>query len=103
MAHSFAKTSKTKTKADTSPRSQGGPGSARKDKSPTKTDRLIAMLMTETGASVAEISAAFGWLPHSTRAALTGLRNGGHRVERLKAPGEASRYRIRQAGDEAPS
>lgn len=103
MAHSSVKTSKNTTKADAGMLSQGEPGLACKDKAPTKSERLIAMLMTQNGASVAEISAAFGWLPHSTRSALTGLRNGGHLVERIKAPGEASRYRIRQAGDEAAS
>lgn len=103
MARSSTETSRNTTKADTGTLSHSGTGSARKDKAPTKTERLIAMLMTQTGASITEISEAFGWLPHTTRAALSGLRKAGHLVERIKAPGEASRYRIRQAGDEAAS
>jgi hypothetical protein len=74
-----------------------------KTKAPTKTERLIAMLGADSGVSIAEISEAFGWLPHSTRAALSGLRNGGHLVERINAKGEAARYRIRHTDGEAAS
>ncbi len=49
-----------------------------------KRDALIAMLRREGGASIEELSEAFGWLPHSTRAMLTGLRKAGHTVERSK-------------------
>lgn len=59
-----------------------------------KTDRLIAMLRAEQGASIEEISTELGWLPHSTRAALTGLRKAGHDIERLKLDDGPSRYRI---------
>lgn len=49
-----------------------------------KRDALIAMLRREGGASIEELGEAFGWLPHSTRAMLTGLRKAGHAVERSK-------------------
>ena len=45
------------------------------------------------GASVPELIAATGWLPHTTRAALTGLRKAGHVVERSRRDG-ATCYRI---------
>jgi len=59
----------------------------------TKTARLITMLRSDPGASVAEIAAAFGWLPHTTRAALTGLRKRGHAIDRSSVDG-TTRYRI---------
>jgi hypothetical protein len=39
---------------------------------------VIAMLEQETGATIGEIASAMGWLPHTTRAALTGLRRRGY-------------------------
>ena len=59
----------------------------------TKTAHLIAMLRSDPGASVTEIAAAFGWLPHTTRAALTGLRKRGHAIARSSMEG-VTRYRI---------
>lgn len=59
----------------------------------TKTARLLAMLKTDDGASVEEISDALGWLQHTVRAALTGLRKKGHDVVRAKQ-GSVTTYRI---------
>ena len=61
--------------------------------STTKTARLIAMLRSGPGASVTEIAAVFGWLQHTTRAALTGLRKRGHRIVRSNVDG-VTRYCI---------
>ena len=61
--------------------------------SATKTARLIAMLQSDPGACIIEIAAAFGWLPHTTRAALTGLRKRGHAIARSNVDG-VTRYRI---------
>ena len=59
----------------------------------TKADLLVTMLSTADGASIDELVAATGWLQHTTRAALTGLKKKGHAVERIGDRG-ASRYRI---------
>ena len=59
----------------------------------TKTAAVIALLKRNTGATLAELIAATGWLPHTTRAALTGLRKKGHLIERSKR-GEQTCYRI---------
>ena len=59
----------------------------------TKTELVVTMLSTPDGASVDELLTATGWLPHTTRAALTGLKKKGHAVERIGDRG-ASRYRI---------
>ena len=45
----------------------------------SKLDAVTALLGRDTGASVDEIMATTGWLPHTTRAALTGLRKRGLR------------------------
>ena len=59
----------------------------------TKTARLLAMLKTDDGASIEEISDALGGLQHTVRAALTGLRKKGHDVVRAKQ-GSVTIYRI---------
>ena len=59
----------------------------------SKTAAVITLLERESGATLAELIAATGWLPHTTRAALTGLRKKGHVIERSKR-GEETCYRI---------
>jgi hypothetical protein len=44
----------------------------------TKIDGVVAMLGREAGATIDEIVAETGWLPHTARAALTGLRKRGY-------------------------
>jgi len=61
----------------------------------TKKAQLIQMLSRKSGADVAAISEKFGWLPHTTRAALSGLRKAGFELAPEKmANGKPSRYRI---------
>jgi Protein of unknown function (DUF3489) len=63
-----------------------------------KRDQLIAMLARDNGASIAEIAAALEWLPHTSRAALTGLRKKGYTIERFDdVDGGTSRHRISQS------
>ena len=50
----------------------------------TKRAMLIGMLERAQGASVAEIGQRLGWLPHTVRAAITGLRHVGREVARSK-------------------
>jgi predicted transcriptional regulator of viral defense system len=51
----------------------------------TKTDQLIALLRRPEGASIEEMVETLGWLPHTARAALTGLKKKGHVIVRDKA------------------
>jgi Protein of unknown function (DUF3489) len=44
----------------------------------SKIAAVIAMLGRETGATIEELASTMGWLPHTTRAALTGLRRRGY-------------------------
>lgn len=55
---------------------------------------VIGMLRTKTGATVDALVEATGWLPHTTRAALTGLRKRGFAIERSRDEGSPSVYRI---------
>ena len=62
----------------------------------SKKDRLIGMLGRDGGTTIAGISSALGWQPHTTRAAITGLRKAGHKVETAKQEdgGSGLIYRI---------
>jgi hypothetical protein len=61
-----------------------------------KIDQVIALLGRTQGATLAEMVAATGWQPHSTRAVLTGLRKKGHALVRDKR-GDVTCYRIEVA------
>ena len=58
-----------------------------------KSDLIIGLLQRPGGATLNELVTATGWLPHTTRAALTGLKNKGHKLTSEKANG-VRRYRI---------
>jgi DNA-binding MarR family transcriptional regulator len=60
----------------------------------TKRAKLIGMLERHEGASVAEIGMRLGWLPHTVRAAITGLRKAGREVTRSTDANHRSVYRI---------
>ena len=61
----------------------------------TKNATLITLLSADNGADIAALSSALGWLPHTTRAALTRLRQAGYGLEAVApAEGGARRYRI---------
>ena len=59
----------------------------------TKAGTVLALLGRDEGATLADLIAATGWLPHTTRAALTGLRKKGHVLEKSKR-GEQTCYRV---------
>ena len=59
----------------------------------TKIAAVISLLQRKQGATLDEMIEATGWLPHTTRAALTGLKKKGHTIARDKR-GEATCYHI---------
>ena len=63
----------------------------------TKKALLIEMLSGPAGASIDALMDATGWLPHTTRAALTGLRHAGYAIERSKRDDGVSVYRLLHA------
>ena len=61
----------------------------------SKRSRVIGMLSSLSGSSLADIVAATGWLPHTSRAVLSGLRKAGFEIERQRVEGAVgSVYRI---------
>ena len=59
----------------------------------SKKGLVLGLLRRADGATLDELVTATGWLPHTTRAALTGLRKKGHVVEKTKRD-DATCYRI---------
>ena len=60
----------------------------------SKLARVIDLLRRSEGATILQLMEATGWLPHTTRAALTGLRKRGYAVVRGRVDGGDSIYRI---------
>lgn len=50
----------------------------------SKIANVVGLLQRSEGATLAELVEATGWLPHTTRAALTGLKKKGHVIARGK-------------------
>jgi hypothetical protein len=60
----------------------------------SKLSMVIDLLGHKKGAGIEELASATGWLPHTTRAALTGLRKRGYAIERERSEKGGSVYRI---------
>jgi hypothetical protein len=63
----------------------------------TKQALVLGLLQRKQGASLAELVAATSWRPHTTRAALTRLRQGGHDLQKEKRDTGETAYRIEPA------
>jgi Protein of unknown function (DUF3489) len=65
----------------------------------TKKARLIELLKADEGVTVPDIAKTMGWLPHTTRAALTGLKKDGIAVQKLPPHdgSRSSRYTLASA------
>jgi hypothetical protein len=74
----------------TSPREEKGlaneqpPASLSSPRNGTKIDGVLRMLSRPEGATLEALVKATGWLPHTTYAALTGLRKRGYALERSR-------------------
>ena len=60
----------------------------------SKISKVFALLERDAGATLDEMVEATGWQKHTTRAALTGLKKKGHKIERSKRD-EISCYRVK--------
>ncbi|WP_240309357.1 MULTISPECIES: DUF3489 domain-containing protein [Sphingomonas] len=56
-------------------------------KLPSKQQGLADLLVRDQGATLDQMIAATGWLPHTTRAAMTGLRKKGYVIDSDKVDG----------------
>ena len=85
--------SKAKTKATAStkptakPAQDTAPLAPTSSKRATKQQQLVGLLVRDEGATLDQIIAATGWLSHTTRAALTGLRKKGYALSSDKLDG----------------
>ncbi len=83
-SHAFARPDQSSPPPSTPPAARVG----------SKRALLINLLRGDGGTTLQALAAATGWLPHTTRAALTGLRKAGHEIARHKAGDSTSTYRI---------
>lgn len=60
---------------------------------PKRRDQLAKLLNRNSGASIAQIQKAFGWQPHTARAAISTMRKAGTVIERTETD-KGSVYRI---------
>lgn len=90
---------KTNTKAE-NPKEQTLPepskpaGNKKKLYVSTKQELLVEMLSKKTGTNIDAIVKATGWLPHTSRAMISGLRKAGHKVETEPGKDGKAIYRI---------
>jgi hypothetical protein len=82
-ARQSSKSSKSKPTNDSN--SQAAPEG--EPKAPTKQQQLTALVVREEGATLDQMIAVTGWLPHTTRAALTGLKKKGYAISSDKVDG----------------
>jgi len=60
----------------------------------SKLAEVLALLGRKQGVAIEELTSVTGWLPPTTRAALTGLRKRGYSIERSRSEQGGSFYRI---------
>jgi hypothetical protein len=84
---------KTRKSASASKALAPKPAAKSETKPEKKADTLVAMLRRDSGAALTEITGATGWLPHSARAMLTGLRKKGFTLDKTRVDG-VTRYAI---------
>jgi hypothetical protein len=87
-------TAQPQAKNVASPGEGGHPARASAPRDGSKLALVIEHLQRADGATIVDLSEATGWLPHTTRAALTGLRKRGYAVIREQGVAGDSVYRI---------
>lgn len=82
----LSKTRRSKAKPTASSDTQvAAPAGA--PKAPSKQQQLAALIVRDQGATLDQMIAVTGWLPHTTRAALTGLKKKGYAISSDKVDG----------------
>lgn len=64
----------------------------------TKSQQILVLLQTGTGASLEDMVQATCWLPHTVRAAMTGLRKKGHVIEK-HVEGNTTMWSVKAAAE----
>jgi Mg-chelatase subunit ChlI len=89
-----AKTPKARTKAARGKSAGDAESSSAQIRAGSKQAKIIDLMKRAKGATLDEMIEATDWLPHTTRAALTGLRKRGFALERINDEAKGSVYRI---------
>jgi hypothetical protein len=89
--------SQPQTKNGVSPDEGGLPARVAGPRDGSKLALVIELLRRAGGATIVDLTQATGWLPHTARAALTGLRKRGYAVIRERIGARDSAYRISDA------
>ena len=74
--------------------SRSGQSSSQPLRADSKIARVIDLIGRDEGASLPELLALTGWLRHTTRAAMTGLRKRGYAVVLERGENDTAVYRI---------
>jgi hypothetical protein len=90
-----AKTPTPRTKAKRGKTAGDAESSPAQVRAGSKQAKIIDLMKRPKGATLDEMIEATDWLPHTTRAALTGLRKRGFALERIKDEAKGSVYRIK--------
>jgi Protein of unknown function (DUF3489) len=86
-----------RAKNGVSPDEGGDPARVAAPRDGSKLALVIEHLQRADGATLIDLTQVTGWLPHTTRAALTGLRKRGYAVIRERISAGGSVYRISDA------
>lgn len=78
--------------SELAPAATDSPSATAAPRSGSKIAVVLELLQRPAGASLDELQAATQWLPHTIRAALTGLRKRGHVVELRRGDGDRAAY-----------
>jgi hypothetical protein len=95
-----AKTPAPRTKAARGKSGHDAESSPGQIRAGSKQAKIVDLMKRPKGATLEELVEATDWLPHTTRAALTGLRKRGLLVDRVKDDARGSVYRLKS--DRAP-
>jgi hypothetical protein len=91
-AHKTSATSQKRRKGNPARDGESSPADFRAG---SKQAKIVDLMKRAKGATLDELVEATDWLPHTTRAALTGIRKRGLTVERVKDESRGSVYRIK--------
>jgi hypothetical protein len=85
---------RAKASGRSSKRPSNPPGSPAEPRAGSKLALIVKMLERTRGSTIDDLTAATSWLPHTTRAVITSLRNKGYRVETERNRDHKIIYRI---------
>lgn len=92
-----ARTTRKAKPQETKPANAAVPANSKP--APSKAAQVLSLLSRAEGATLHQMVEATGWLPHTTRASLTGLKKKGHEVTSIKVDGVRT-YRVIPAQQE---